>query len=456
MLHLLMRRGYWYLLTAILLFTLHTSALAQGSDDPGRRTVSISGSNVTLQSVLKSVEKQTGMRFNYNGDLDVKQRVSIKQEKTTLTELLSELFSTIGYSWRFLDNNIFLIKRNSDNSSPNQSQSGETSQLISVNGKVSDAKGNPLPSANILIKGTSRGMAADTKGNFMLREVSPNATLQVSFTGYTSQEIKLNGRSELSIVLNEDVSNLDESIIMGYGKTSKRLNTGSISRITAEDIANNPVSNPLAAMQGRMAGVSIVQNSGVVGSGFSVEIRGLNSLRRNGNYPLYIIDGVPFASAPVVSGSVGNDILPSPSPLNNINPSDIQSIEVLKDADATAIYGSRGANGVVLITTRTAGNDKTSLTADFYSGISNVDYKMDLLNTAQYRMMRKEAFKNDNTTPTLVNAYETMPGYVEQTRLPFFSIHRLAAEITAVFLEVGGGSGRGISFCFCDVSHIPE
>src|SRR5690606_12986592 len=146
----------------------------------------------------------------------------------------------------------------------------------------------------------------------------------------------------------------------GYYKVSDKEKTGSIVRVTAAEIENQPVSNPLAAMQGRMAGVNIVQNTGVPGGGFSVRIRGRNSIRADGSEPLYIVDGVPYPSQSLGNASVSTVLGATPqNPLNGINPNDIESIEVLKDADATAIYGSRGANGVVLITTKKGKSGKT-------------------------------------------------------------------------------------------------
>src|SRR5690606_29638070 len=203
----------------------------------------------------------------------------------------------------------------------------------------------------------------------------------------------------------EDVTSLDEvTVNAGYYTVKERERTGSISRVTAEEIELQPVISPIQALQGRMAGVEIIPGGNQPGMASTIRIRGRNSLREEGNRPLYIIDGMPINSTPVESNSVlqftGMD------PLNTLNVSNVQSIEVLKDADATAIYGSRGANGVILITTKTPKQRKTEIEARVYTGMSTVPKKLDLLNTKEYLQIRKRAFENDQIQMTETNAYD--------------------------------------------------
>jgi TonB-linked SusC/RagA family outer membrane protein len=214
--------------------------------------------------------------------------------------------------------------------------------------------------------------------------------------GFRTLTIPVAGRSVINVVMQENATALQEvKINAGYYSVKNSQSTGSISKITSKDIEKQPVTNVLAAMQGRMAGVNITQNTGVAGGGFDIQIRGQNSLRSDGNRPLYIINGISYSSEAVGSDLTGI-ILPGPtSPLNSINPGDIESIEVLKDADATAIYGSRGANGVVLITTKKGKEGKTKFTANLSGGLGKVTRFMDLMHTEQYLQMRKEAFTND-------------------------------------------------------------
>ncbi|MEO7283650.1 SusC/RagA family TonB-linked outer membrane protein [Gelidibacter sp.] len=272
-----------------------------------------------------------------------------------------------------------------------------------VTGKVTD--GNlPISGSNILIKNTKNGVVTDFDGRYSIT-AKPTDTLQISYLGYTTLTIPIQNRSIINISLKEDATALGEvQINAGYYTTTRREGTGNISRVTAEEIELQPVVNPLQALQGRMAGVEITSGGANPGAASTVKIRGTNSLRAEGNYPLYIIDGVPISAEPVETNSIlGNSGL---DPLNNLNPSNIESIEVLKDADATAIYGSRGANGVVLITTKIGKKEGAGLAIRTYTGISSVSKKMDLLRTSEYLAIRKSAFKNDGVEPTQRNAYD--------------------------------------------------
>lgn len=267
-----------------------------------------------------------------------------------------------------------------------------------ITGTVTDAAG-PLPSVTVIVKGTNTSTVTDEKGNF---SITANSTdiLVFSFLGYTTQEITIGKQTSITVILSEDSTQLKEvTINAGYYKVKDKERTGSIAKITSKDIENQPVSNPLAAMQGRMSGVNITQSTGLPGGAFDIQIRGRNSIRTEGNAPLYIIDGVPYASQSVMTTGLSGGIMPgTTSPLNSINPSDIESIEVLKDADATAIYGSRGANGVVLITTKKGKAGATRFTVGSATTFGEVTRKVNLMNTQQYIAMRDEAFANDGIT----------------------------------------------------------
>ncbi|MBB4120010.1 TonB-linked SusC/RagA family outer membrane protein [Mesonia hippocampi] len=278
---------------------------------------------------------------------------------------------------------------------------------VSVSGLITDSSNMPIPGVNILLKNTTTGTTTNFEGRFKL-EASPSDTLVVSYIGFKTQELAVREQVFFTINLTPEANTLAAVLInAGYYTVKDKERTGSISRITAKEIENQPVNNPLEAMQGRMAGVEVVQNSGVPGGGFEVKIRGQNSIMA-GNEPLYIIDGVPYDSRTLGSGNSSGAIIPGGniSPLNAINPGIIESIEVLKDADATAIYGSRGANGVVLITTRKGKEGKTKFTINSSTGIASITRKMDLMNTEQYLEMRREAFANDGITEYPANAYD--------------------------------------------------
>lgn len=280
-----------------------------------------------------------------------------------------------------------------------------------ITGTIKDSSG-VLIGAVIRIKDSDNATISDLEGNFSL-EVNNGDILVVSYIGYLTKETTVANSNVYNIVLSQDKDILDEVVInAGYYSVKDRERTGSIARVTAKDIEFQPINNPLEAIQGRVAGVDIVQQSGVVGGGMTIQIRGQNFMGADNtgrNNPLYLVDGVPFPSGAfgVNNGSLGGTILQNGvSPLNAINPADIESIEILKDADATAIYGSRGANGVVLITTKKGKSNKTRFTVSSSVGFSKVAKFLDMMNTNQYMQMRREAFENSGITQYPVNAYD--------------------------------------------------
>lgn len=268
-------------------------------------------------------------------------------------------------------------------------------QQFQIHGTVTDGA-NPLPGVTIAIKSKLNSAAiSDYNGQYSLA-ASPSDTLIVSFIGYRTVYIPVKGRLVVDVKLLYDTTTLQEvRVNAGYYSVKESERTGSIARITSKDIETQPVTNVLATMQGRMAGVSITQTTGVAGGGFDIKIRGQNSIRSDANAPLYIIDGVSYSSSPIGSSQTSSIFPTSTSPLNSINPDNIESIEVLKDADATSIYGSRGANGVVLITTKKGKSGKTRFTITSSTGSGTVTRFLKLMNTQQYLAMRKQAFIND-------------------------------------------------------------
>ncbi len=316
-------------------------------------------------------------------------------------------------------------------------------ERLTITGKVTDTSGEPLPGVSIALKGTFTGTITGADGTYVLKNVPQGAVLAFSFVGFKTREILLDGQTQLDVQLAEDITALSEvTINAGYYTVKDRERTGSIARVRAKELENQPVSNALSSVQGRMAGVNITQGSGVPGGGYAIQIRGTNSLRRAGNYPMYIIDGVPVAlqTPPSSSGAV----LPygEIDPLNAINPNDIESIEILKDADATAIYGSRGANGVILVTTKKGkAGRKTAFSINSSYGLSRVASKMELLNTEQYLDMRRQAYANDGVTTYPANAYD-VNGTWDETRYTDWQDELIGgtAENSAIQLSLSGGS----------------
>ncbi|MGO3691107.1 MAG: SusC/RagA family TonB-linked outer membrane protein [Psychroflexus halocasei] len=279
-----------------------------------------------------------------------------------------------------------------------------------LSGQVTDTTGQAIPGVHIQRINTTNGATTDFDGNYNI-EVTGSDRLSFTYLGYQAQTIAVNNRRLINVQLSPSTEALDEVVInAGYYRVKDRERTGSIEKVTSEDIELQPVTNPIEALQGRMAGVEVVQSTGVPGAAPTIRIRGQSSLRTNfddnGNLPLYIIDGMPINSSPIDSQiqlfeGAGVD------PLNTLDLSNIESIEVLKDADATAIYGSRGANGVVLITTKSGQkNQGIKVSTKLYTGMSRVDNFLNLLNTQQYLKIRKQAFENDGVEPNEYNAFD--------------------------------------------------
>lgn len=261
-----------------------------------------------------------------------------------------------------------------------------------LSGKVTSKNERaPVPGASIIIKGTTSGTTSDFDGNFRLTFNAANPVLVVSYIGYVTQEIPITTQTTLDIVLEEDLQQLKEVVVVGYGTQRRADLTGSISSVSSKDLNVMPVASLDQALQGRAAGVTVIQNA-APGGGAIVRIRGIGSV--NNNEPLYVIDGFPAGS------------------LNDINPNDIESIEILKDASAAAIYGSRAANGVIMVTTKRGKSGKTRVTFDSYYGVQNVWRKLDLLNTQQYIEYNTALQQSANLA---VPARFSEPGLTDQT-----------------------------------------
>ena len=314
------------------------------------------------------------------------------------------------------------------------------SQPHKVTGSVSDNSGF-LPGVSITIKNSQTATISNGNGVYTI-DAKPTDTLVFSFIGYKTQFIAVNNQSKINVILQQDATQLQEvKVNAGYYTVKEKERTGSIARMTSKDIEKQPVANVLAVVQGRMAGVEVTQDSGTPGGAFQIKIRGQNSLRADGNQPLYIIDGVPYSSETIGSLNTSGMMPTMTSPLNSINPSDIESIEILKDADATAIYGSRGANGVVLITTKKGKSGKTVFSVNASTGVASITKKLDLMNTQEYLAMRAQAFANDGITTYPDYAYD-INGTWSQDRYTDWQEELIGgtAEIRNLQASVSGGS----------------
>jgi TonB-linked SusC/RagA family outer membrane protein len=428
-----------------LLFLL-SAAFLQASANGYGQTISLSLKNASLEKVFTEIQKQTPFLFVYtNEQLQNTSTVSIDVKNEPLSRVMD-----ICLKYQLLDYTlrapyvIIKIKEITPGVEP-----ALNDLRITINGRIINEKGEPVVGATIAVKGSKLATASNDNGEFSLEFAGNYNTLIVTSIGYAAQEVSINGRNQVIIILRAVINTLDETVIMAYGNTTKRLNTGNISKVSGEEISKQPVSNPLAALEGRVPGMVITQTSGIAGSAFKVEIRGRSALdfSYSRNDPLFIIDGVPFEPGNISTNQItnatsktGNISEGGLSPLNTINPADIESIEVLKDADATAIYGSRGANGVILITTKKGQAGKTKITASITTGFSKHGRLMSMLNTQQYLQMRREAFANDGIVPTAANAPELLvwdtTRYTDFTRM----LTGNTAKTTRAQVSVSGGN----------------
>lgn len=325
---------------------------------------------------------------------------------------------------------------------------GTTAQTSTISGTVTSS-GKPLQGVIISKEGSDQITMTGNNGTYTLQVSAENTILLFRHHDYAEEKYTLTNQTVVNISLEQKVKGIEEVILnAGYYKVKDKERTGSIAKVSAKDIENQPVTNVLSAAQGRMAGVNIIQAGGTAGGGFDVQIRGRNSLRTilnspvNGNQPLYVVDGIPWSSNLTSSYSVGILPMSSLNPLNSISPDDIESIEVLKDADATAIYGSRGGNGVILITTKKGRTGAIRLTVDTNYGISKVANQMKLMNTEQYLKMRRDAYANYNVVVP-ANAYD-INGVWDTDRYTDWQKILIGnnAESSSIQLSVSGGSDR--------------
>ncbi|WP_439488336.1 SusC/RagA family TonB-linked outer membrane protein [Algoriphagus sp.] len=293
-----------------------------------------------------------------------------------------------------------------------------------------------LPGVNVLLKGTTIGTVTDIDGNYSINVPEGNEVLVFSMIGFEKQEVEIGSMAVIDITLSEDISALDEVVVVGYGTVKKSDLTGSVATLKKEDFNSGVITTPEQLIAGKMPGVQVVQNSAEPGGGISINIRGVGSIN-SGNSPLYVIDGLPVDNSNPVTG-VG-DRFGAPktqrSPLSSLNPADIESIEVLKDASATAIYGARGANGVVLITTRSGKKGKMSISYDGYAGVQNVANKISMLNGSQYAQVINDIIDDGGGSPQdKVDQFEgTGTDWLEQVYNP-------NAAIQSHNLSMSGGN----------------
>tara|TARA_R110001606_G_scaffold68193_1_gene155634 strand:+ start:1681 stop:4986 length:3306 start_codon:yes stop_codon:yes gene_type:complete len=360
----------------LVLFTMQAnSSYAQ------RTKITLDLNNVTVERLIDEIESKTDFHFVYQiKEVDLNRVVSVKANKELVTKILERIFGNTRTTHNVVDKQIFLKEREAKAKTFKQEVQNSPVKLQQlVSGVITDSDGIPLAGANVVEKGTTNGVTADFDGNFSIEVANESATLVISYIGYSTKEVPLNGQASVNIVLEESAAGLDEVVVVGYGVQKKSDITGAVSNISEEKLQSRPTANFSDALQGRSSGVQIRQSGGDLDGKFQIAIRGVGSVTGS-NDPLIVVDGVPLVSAS----------------FSTINPKDIASIDILKDASATAIYGARAANGVVIITTKKGTVGKPQLTYSSDVSIEHISERYDVMSTEQQRLLFVEAFKNSN------------------------------------------------------------
>lgn len=377
---------------AFLLFSICIASLSAYGANTQEAKVSISMNNVKTKIVLDEIERQTDYLFLFDPkEIDTEKLTSIQVKDQAVMEVLKAVFNGTGVSYKQEGTSIFLLK-NGKETVPSVPQNRQ----VTISGTVKDKTGQTVIGANVVEKGRTNGTVTDIDGHYQL-EVAPNAVLHISYIGYTAQDIPTNGKNVIDITLSDNTQALEEVVVVGYGTMKKKDLTGSVSSIKSEDIRRSPVTSLDQSIQGKAAGVQVTQASSAPGGKVSIRIRGGNSLSSS-NEPLYVVDGFPISAGASAGGNGAGQ-----NPLSTLSVSDIESIEILKDASATAVYGSRGANGVVLITTKRGKEGKVQVTLDAYAGIQKAAKKLDMMNAREFAEFANEARANDNLSPIFPN-----------------------------------------------------
>ena len=339
--------------------------------------------NKQVAEVLKEIEETSDFRFFYiREQVDVERKVTVRANGATVEQILEELFAGQGVSYKVLKDNLVLLGPN-ENIKDIESVS---SQQKTVSGKVTDSNNQPLPGVTVILKGTTIGTVTNDEGKYSITQVSDNSTLQFSFVGMKTQEVMVAGENTISITMTEETIGLDEVVAIGYGTQKKNDLTGAISTVEQDRFNKGIVISPEQLLQGKVSGVNITSSSGEPGAAQSITIRGPGSIR-SGNNPLYVIDGLPLSNDAVSPGgaNMGFGSQTSKNPMNFINPNDIESIDVLKDASSAAIYGARGSNGVIIITTKSGKEGKSKVDYSSELSVSDIARKIELLSVDEFK-----------------------------------------------------------------------
>ncbi|WP_236972902.1 TonB-dependent receptor [Membranihabitans marinus] len=394
--------------------------------------ITLSFKDVTLKTVFDAIEEQTNIAFMYDLEaVNDQQKVSIEAENVDFRTFLDQLFKDKSLRWnqrgkvvRIVNKpKVRIIPRIGLNRIKSPTSESNNGIVLDISGNVTDSEGQALIGVNVLVKGTSLGTSTDFMGNFSLTNVDDNDILIVSYIGYQTKEVPVNGMATLSIMLDEDRQTLDEVVVVGYGTVKKSDVTGSLSSVNEEEINAYASANVMQALAGRASGVQVKQNTGHPGGAISIRVRGTTSIV-GANEPLYVVDGFPVSS---------------PETINN---SSIKSIEILKDASAVAIYGSRASNGVVLITTKDGESGKSKITLESSLGFQRVIKEIEMANPLEYGLYFNELYANLSRDPLFseseINDFRTMGEGTNWQDV----VYQTDAPIQNYSLNIAGGNEK--------------
>lgn len=354
-------------------FSLSLYANKVNSQSVLEKPISLSAEQMSVRKLLNQIRVQTGVSFTYSSDMvDVNQKISCQLEARQLKEFFNDVLKPMGIDFKVIDNQQILLY---------QAPADQSRKDIVITGRVLAENGDPVPGATVRIKGSSVGTTTGVDGRFTMSVPDKQAVLVISFIGYQQQEVSVGDQVNISIKLAAENSRLNEVVVVGYGTQRKKDITGAVSVVRSDAFENRPIVSAAAGLQGQAAGVVVTAPSGKPGAAMSVSIRGNTSLNAS-NDPLYVVDGVIVQN------------------IDFLNPADIESYSVLKDASSAAIYGASGANGVVLVTTK-KGTNQSKVFVNAYTGMSDFAKKINVLNVDQYKDLMKEmGFTADGTANT--------------------------------------------------------
>ncbi|MCY1722079.1 TonB-dependent receptor [Prolixibacteraceae bacterium Z1-6] len=373
------------LLVLALTFQTFASSYAQTAK------INMSMRNATINQVIQKIEQETEFYFMLKyDDLIFEKKVDVDFEDAKITDVLDQLFDNEKYNYKIIDRYIAITLKD---------EQTNTSQQEAITGMITDDNGEPLPGVTVIKKGTTTGTVSQFDGSYRLSAQKGNI-LVFSFVGMKSKEITIGDQQVIDVTLEFDAIGIEEVVAIGYGVVKKSDLTGSVSSLNEEDMNAGAVSSVDELIQGRTPGVQVIQSSAEPGGGMAIRIRGAGSINASSS-PLYVIDGLPIDNGQVTAGS-GADMPGSRAPrnpLSSINPADIESIEILKDASATAIYGARGANGVILVTTKSGKDGAFSVNYNCYVGTQTPANLIDLLSPEEYMTVMNDILADGGGNP---------------------------------------------------------